>query len=468
MFRYLLFFFIVVIPFITHAQCTCTEQFAFVKKQIESNYAGFHDKVAQYGKKNYEAVTKKQAAIVKGPVSAGQCFVAIREWLDFFKDGHVQLYSADVEHPDSLELKKRIENAEMIKISPVRLRELEYAKGIEGIYVHSDSMYTIAIIANKNSFRDYVGVIVDSKTDMWKPGQVKLELKKENDTLYKTLLYYRDHTCALERYSINAAGMNGDEWQKFRQIKIARMPKEEEPGSPVSIRKLSDKTLYIQILTFQASYAKMIDSAIKHNEELLKTMPNLVLDLRNNGGGADFSYQPLLPYIYTHPVVDIGVDVWATEGNIAGWKKAIIDNPDIPESSKASTRELLDSMRAHLGHYISSSDDDTSVVENASAFPKKVAILINKHCASSTEQLLLWARQSKRVTLMGSHTYGALDYSNMRSTQTPCKEVSVLYATTRSRRIDKGMAIDNVGIKPAIVLKENTDWIEEARKFLEK
>jgi hypothetical protein len=450
------------------AQCTCSEQFSFVKKQIETNYAGFNDKVKLYGRKNYDALTQKQSAIINGPVSAGQCFVAIAEWLEFFKDGHVHVYSADVEHPDTAESRKRIASAEVINIPPARLKELEYAKGIEGIYVHSDSVYTIAVIASKNKFRDYVGVIIDSKTETWKVGQVKLELKKENDTLYKTLLYYRDHTCGLQHYALTAAGLNGNEWQKYRQIKIARMPVEEEPESPINIKKLSESTLYIQILTFQSSYAKMIDSAIKHNEQQLKTMPNLVLDLRKNGGGSDFSYHPLLPYLYTQPVIGIGVDVWATKDNIANWKRMIIESPDIPESSKADARELLVRMGAHLGHFVLSSEDDTSIVDNPSSFPQKVVILIDGQCASSTEQFLLWARQSKRVTLMGSHTDGVLDYSNVRSSITPCKEISIFYATTRSRRIDKGMAIDNIGIKPDIVLPENSDWIEAARKYLEK
>jgi C-terminal processing protease CtpA/Prc len=197
-------------------------------------------------------------------------------------------------------------------------------------------------------------------------------------------------------------------------------------------------------------------------------MPNLVLDLRKNGGGSDFSYHPLLPYLYTQPVIGIGVDVWATKDNIANWKRMIIESPDIPESSKADARELLVRMGAHLGHFVLSSEDDTSIVDNPSSFPQKVVILIDGQCASSTEQFLLWARQSKRVTLMGSHTDGVLDYSNVRSSITPCKEISIFYATTRSRRIDKGMAIDNIGIKPDIVLPENSDWIEAARKYLEK
>lgn len=41
------------------------------------------------------------------------------------------------------------------------------------------------------------------------------------------------------------------------------------------------------------------------------------------------------------------------------------------------------------------------------------------------------------------------------------------WATSRSRRIDNGLAIDNVGIKPDQYLTPGQDWVEEAKHFAE-
>jgi C-terminal processing protease CtpA/Prc len=99
--------------------------------------------------------------------------------------------------------------------------------------------------------------------------------------------------------------------------------------------------------------------------------------------------------------------------------------------------------------------------------PKKVLILINRGCASTTEQFLLYARQSSKVILAGEPTQGVLDYSNMRDAPFSCMSYVLRYATTRSRRLDVGEGIDNIGIKPQIKLERNGDWIKQARKIIE-
>jgi C-terminal processing protease CtpA/Prc len=95
-----------------------------------------------------------------------------------------------------------------------------------------------------------------------------------------------------------------------------------------------------------------------------------------------------------------------------------------------------------------------------------VVILINEGCASSTEQFLLEASQSKKVTLMGQNTSGTLDYSNLREYDFCEMPYRLWSPTTRSRRIDIGEGIDGTGIKPNIYLTEKQDWIEEALNFL--
>jgi len=69
---------------------------------------------------------------------------------------------------------------------------------------------------------------------------------------------------------------------------------------------------------------------------------------------------------------------------------------------------------------------------------------------------------------MGDNTSGTLDYSNVREAPFLCMPYILCYSTTRSRRLDVGQGIDNIGVKPNIELKPGTDWIEAAVKELEK
>ena len=446
--------------------CDCATQFTFVKHEMETNYAGYKDKVNPKTVSQYATLTSKYLDKVKRADKPQYCFQLIKEWLDFFKDGHVQPYPAGGKDGDTMGQAERIKNTETLELSKAQLETLKTAKGIEGIYVHNDSMYTIAVIKNKTEYRDYAAVIINSKTPNWKAGQVKIELKKENDSICKAILYYRDHSWHMQNYWYNGTVMNGGEWTKTNSGKESKAAKPGFEFNEVASKKLSDSTLYIQIGTFSTSNAAAIDSIFKANTAALKSTPNLIIDLRNNGGGADFAYEPILPYIYTNPVIGIGNDVWATPDNANRFLK-YLEDPNFPEDAKKEVKELSEKIKQNTGTFIMHAEDDTMILDKIETYPKKVVILINGNCASTTEEFLLAARQSKKVTLMGEHTWGELDYSNLLEAPSPCKEIGLYYSSTKTRRINVGQAIDNVGIKPNITLSNDKDWIKEAQQYLE-
>jgi C-terminal processing protease CtpA/Prc len=102
------------------------------------------------------------------------------------------------------------------------------------------------------------------------------------------------------------------------------------------------------------------------------------------------------------------------------------------------------------------------------AFPKKIIIIVNNECGSAAEEFLLAARQSAKVTLVGENSIGNLDYSNVLDVPFLCYPYTLQYPFTRSRRLDLGQGIDNVGIAPKIYLPKGKDWLEEALKIAEQ
>jgi C-terminal processing protease CtpA/Prc len=228
---------------------------------------------------------------------------------------------------------------------------------------------------------------------------------------------------------------------------------------------LNENTLYFNIPSFSWEAKPMVDSLFEAQKENLSKSSNLIIDLRNNGGGSDDVYGVISPYLYTQPIKGIGVDIWATPDNIKGWE-LVLEDPDIPAESKEEIQKLVEKMKLQVNQNINIVEDVIVSSLTPLLFPKNVVILINEKCASTTEQFLLEARQSTKVTLMGQNTSGTLDYSNLRESNF-CEMPYLLYApTTRSRRIDIGEGIDGIGIKPAIYLNEKEDWIQEALKFL--
>jgi hypothetical protein len=441
-------------------ECNCNKELEYIQQFMEHNYVGFKDKVNPHTRASYLKTKADLLKLSKSPVATKECLLLVSKYLDWFGDNHIQVRAAF----DALKTDTGFAlRSPVTPISSSRLATLSSLKGIEGIYISQfDSSYRIAVIKETGKTYDYKGVMLQSKLSHWKPGMVKFLAYKVNDSLYKGVLFMRNHMPKVDWFFIGKNTIGGD-W--LREGTVAE--KTSYNYEPVASRLLNNQTLYMKIANFSPSNAKNIDSMVKSREAELKTLPYLVLDLRNNGGGSDFAYSPLIPYLYTSPVKNIGVDVYSTDATIAGWK-LILEDKDIPETSKESIRTMISKMEAGKGTLVNIVDDTIDSTYERLANPKKIVILVDKGCASTTEQFLLFARQSSKVIIAGENTQGTLDYSNMREASFSCMPYKLEFATTRSRRLDAGQGIDNIGIKPQIYFQGGTDWIDESLKLLKK
>ena len=437
--------------------CNCDSTFSFLKKFMETNYAGFTDKLKEIGAKEYQSTSENYAKLAADPANTQSCLMVMQEYLRMFKDDHIQMRATfDAGITDTAFALTRLRRT----VDEDKIASLKKSTGIEGIYTSNyDSSYTIAVIKEKTAIHDYVGIITDSKLSYWKKGVVKFEASIVNDSLLKGVLYMRNHMPKIEWFYIGKNYIGGD-WTRWGQEKR----KQTFKWVPIDAHTLPDNNFYLMVPSFSPSTAPLIDSVLNVHATALKQTNTLVIDIRNNGGGADFVFGPLLPLLYTHPVKNIGVDVLATEANINNWKP-LLNMDDIPNDSKNAIRKMIEKMEAQKGKLVNIVEDETDSSYTAQAYPKKVVILMNENCASSAEQFLLFARQSSKVILAGTPSAGTLDYSNMREAPLPCMPYTLLYATTRSRRLDIGQGIDVNGIQPNVLLQPQQDWIQEAVKI---
>ena len=99
--------------------------------------------------------------------------------------------------------------------------------------------------------------------------------------------------------------------------------------------------------------------------------------------------------------------------------------------------------------------------------PRVVAILVDGGCASSCEQFLLMARQSRKVTIYGTNSGGVLDYGNVRSTQMPGSTLVLSRPIHRSRRLPND-PVDNIGIPPHVRIPDDVvlqvQWVLRTMK----
>lgn len=442
-----------------HGQtCDCEKEFIFVKNYIEVNYAGFSDKVSDSNRSSYVAFSEELMKKAKIAQNSNYCYFTIQNYLNYFKDGHVQLVSKATKNTNDT-----VENI-LLTSQVITALKNKPLTDIEGIYITPSKKYEIALFKNPNSFRDYTGVILNTSVKSWKVGEVKVELKHIAGNKYQGMFYYQDHHPEINNYVIKEGKFSPEDFIKINAP--SELPKDTEPFSKlensnkaVFYKDVNDSTGYLRIKSFDDHFSKKILSEVKSNEKKIKSKPYLILDLRYNGGGSDFSYTPLVPFIYTNPIGTVGADVFSTPDNIKAWQRVIDENPSLPEEVKKNIADIITKMKENLGKLVNIGGDGKDTLKTFYTYPRKVAILIDEGCASSTEQFLLAAKQSKKVVLMGQHTAGVLDYSNMRTVSLNCMPYVLGYATSRSRRIPEN-AIDNTGIAPDIIMDFNKTWLE--------
>ena len=233
-----------------------------------------------------------------------------------------------------------------------------------------------------------------------------------------------------------------------------------------SVRWLDDSTALMRIPSFGTSWKPMIDSVVAQNRARLLATPYLIIDVRRNGGGWTDAYASIIPLIYTDPIRMPGVEAWASPGNIQAVRE-MIASPQMPEAMKAQARKVLERMEANPGTYVSFADDSEKRLDTVFAMPRRVAIVADKGCLSTCESLLLEARQSAKVTILGTeNTGGFLDYGNLRRVDLPSGERRLFMPITRSRRLPR-MPLDAIGLAPEVrIPKDEGDPIEFARRFL--
>lgn len=441
------------------AQCNCKQEFAKIKNHIEQNYAGFKDKVTNETLQEYKQFTEEKEKLVAQAQNKSECYFITNQWLSFFNDGH--LYTGVNIESFKKSDKKKLQMdfpTETIEISSSKLKALEKSKGIEGIYVGGNQGFSIAIIGNKTPVRDFVGVVINSEDSKIKNGTVLIELKEKKKDEFFMLGHSSNNIVSFKTLKFkNGELINGFVKKGYKII--------DNTNDNFEAKLLDKNTLYINIPSFSWEAKSMVDSLFASQKENLEKTTHLILDLRNNGGGSDDVYYTISPYLYTQPVKSIGVNMWASEDNIKGWEK-MLEDPKIPAETKAEYQKIVANLKQHKNENVNMAEDYIDSDYTPMLFPKNVVILINEGCASSTEQFLLEAKQSKKVTLMGQNTSGTLDYSNLRESDFCEMPYSLWMPTTRSRRIDIGEGIDGIGIKPSVYLTEKQDWVKEAVKYL--
>lgn len=443
-------------------ECSCEDNFNWLKKTFEENDAGFAYALETKGKIAYKIHNDDYTEKIKHITDANTCLRTMAQWFTFFRTGHIGLNriknsnntNTSITPLTDAEIIEKYKHAERQEENLTAFKHYLKTKpklGYEGIWQFGN--YTIGVKKVKET---YIGFIIEADGVYWTKGQVKFKINADNTTEYYMQNHskneYKDTKLIGNNYLEIGSGFARLErtYPKLKKDPIIESYYKQIGTKMPYFEIMDSRTAYLRIPSFHRSHKQAIDSVIKANKTIITSTPNFIIDIRNNGGGSDSSYEELLPIIYTNPIRQVGTGFYSTTLNNKTLYDFLISPEANPtEDSKKWAKEIYDKLSDNLGEYVNIMGEKVSVIKynTINEYPKNVGVIINKNNVSTAEQFLLAAKQSKKVKLYGTTTKGALDISNLIAVTSPCGDYEFEYCISRSYRVPD-MAIDEKGIQP--------------------
>jgi hypothetical protein len=439
----------------------CLQDFDYLVNKIKADYPGYNDKVTNANRSQLSLLEKGiREKITKYPDS---CVYYLKEYTDFFKDYHLRVnrkWKESNQQPTIMEVSTYGKN---LNVDVDSLQQAtKNTNGIEGVWMGFRQEFLVV----KDGLK-YVGVVVNNQG--WKSGQILFEFILVNDTVFDVInhslvqdrkIYMTKASLHLNRKILEfhddtrfVRKSDTDILDKAILYSYVPMYPNGRNTYPV-VMYLSDSTFYIRIPDFYSNTANQF--VIQHWDEIVKR-PNLIIDIRYNGGGQDNYYQEFAKLIYTKPYESKGVEWYASKGNIQFFEDAMKKGEIRDgEAGMKWTQDLVNAMKKNVGGFVTHPHylNYNSTVQRDTVYPmpRKVGIIINDGNGSSAEQFLLLAKESDKVILFGNcNTAGVLDYSNVVQNDFPSENYQLLYPMTHSKRLPEN-PIDNIGIAPEVII----------------
>ncbi len=456
--------------------CSCADLVKEVISKTEHDYAGYIHKVKEKEGSSY--LQFKQKLVRKATnVPFLKCYDLLEKYVSFFNDGHLFIVEIPPRQPDSL--------AATAKTYPIPgnykliLKNRKKKDPIEGIWRAAGH---IEIVVVKTGKRTFYGVIQHTTAPGWKPGMVKMEIEKVKENEYK-IAYYRNDFTKIHFVKLHISKHVALSFGVYRFAKAWPVNPESKyinPDDPqLPVFKLLNKNNVLLTIPSALIDRSYLDSLLKKNDVIIKSTPNLIIDVRSNGGGNNIwggVYAIANTTVRPKPKTYDGDDflLLASEDdaiyidNMSAYLKERKDSLGIKYY-----QHVISNIRANVGRIIGfsfySSTPDTAK-RPVYKYPKRIAVIIDKTVASAGEGFIIDLKEiSSKITLYGSNTYGMIDYMNVNTLPLGDKNCAWYYFgyPTFFAKDIKTKPNNPTGIKPDIYIPSNvSDWIEWVKNDL--
>lgn len=258
------------------------------------------------------------------------------------------------------------------------------------------------------------------------------------------------------------------------QYKV-KLPLEGElPLEGYKFSKLRDDVCYLLFDDF-AQEKPIVNLIDEHSDEIIKSR-YLVIDVRNNGGGLDTAFLPLLKFCLKEKDDLCGAAILPEEKNefnytvnnaterikLLEYYRKVAAKENLP----LFDREIaLNKALSGKGFAREENGEECTYPLQGTKFPERVFVVTDCNCGSSGDSFVQVVSPLDKVTVVGRPTMGILDYSNLAFKE--YGDFCLLYPTSRRIAIDKGGAMGGKGIPVDIFVPWTPEFLQKD-KDLEK
>jgi hypothetical protein len=273
-------------------------------KSILQKTASYKAQITGERRSNFNALYHRLASDTPGNVNSYKYFYNLAQLLFPLRDNHLGFYQVhdytrykSKQSIDSFVTTKEFLDYPSCNINIDSLK-IELAKksvdSLEGIY-HYDKYYSVGLF--RKGGHELIGVVLDSDVNLWQKGQIAIHLYEYaphlykaiyGHPLYKSFIFQPVEKCQNQQL-VNSyfygSYSQSTYSKKLRQVDHVNLPRN---ASRFSFMSINDDVQYLLIKTFQADSKTALASQLFYDS--IKTSlkaKNLIVDLRNNDGGAE-------------------------------------------------------------------------------------------------------------------------------------------------------------------------------------
>ncbi|NMM47607.1 S41 family peptidase [Marinigracilibium pacificum] len=209
-----------------------------------------------------------------------------------------------------------------------------------------------------------------------------------------------------------------------------------EESEYFSWKEINEKTAYLRVQSFATNASEMVRILQEIGYDKYE---NLIVDLRNNGGGT-LDAPVVLGRFLTGQNIDAGVYLtrkWFEKEHRSATKEDIASFPNLQDFTYAGFTQMFQNEAAFRmavpGH-------------DGPVFKGNVYVLINQHTASACEPLIYYFKDQKIATLIGQKSAGAM----LSAYTFPINEKYGVFIPCADYQTSNGDRIDKVGVAPDI------------------